>query len=119
MSQVYPTRIQVNRERREVIVNWNDGHHSVYSFTLLRHACPCAECAGGHENMGRGPDPAIFSLPPEDTPATRLVSLDLVGNYGFSPVWEDGHHAGIYQWAYLRALCPCETCRREAQNETR
>jgi len=27
-------------------------------------------------------------------------------------VWEDGHDYGIYNWHYLRALCPCNECRK-------
>ena len=26
-------------------------------------------------------------------------------------VWEDGHDYGIFNWHYLRALCPCAECR--------
>jgi DUF971 family protein len=28
-------------------------------------------------------------------------------------VWEDGHDYGIYNWHYLRALCPCEEDRKK------
>jgi DUF971 family protein len=34
-----------------------------------------------------------------------------VGSYAITPSWEDGHDYGIYQWSYLRALCPCKSCR--------
>ena len=27
-------------------------------------------------------------------------------------VWEDGHDYGIYNWYYLRKLCPCAECRK-------
>ena len=27
--------------------------------------------------------------------------------YALTIVWEDGHDYGIYNWHYLRALCPC------------
>jgi len=35
-----------------------------------------------------------------------------VGNYALQPEWSDGHHTGIYTWAYLRGLCPCAECRK-------
>ena len=40
-------------------------------------------------------------------PATRLNNLKAVGSYALTIVWEDGHDLGIYNWHYLRALCPC------------
>ncbi len=107
-----PTSITANREKKELIVLWDDGHTSRYSFSLLRAGCPCAECRGGHDRMGDTPDPAVFDTPISDSSATRLKTIVPVGSYAISPVWEDGHDAGIYQWRYLRALCPCEQCRK-------
>jgi DUF971 family protein len=102
-----PTSITANREKKELMVIWDDGHASRYSFSLLRAGCPCAECRGGHDRMGDTPDPAVFDTPITNSPATRLIALVPVGSYAISPVWEDGHDAGIFQWRYLRALCPC------------
>jgi DUF971 family protein len=107
-----PTSITASREKKELIVVWDDGHASRYPFSLLRAGCPCAECRGGHDRMGDTPDLAVFKAPITDSPATRLSALVPVGSYAISPVWEDGHDAGIFQWRYLRALCPCGECRK-------
>lgn len=112
MQNHRPAGVTANRQTRELTINWNDGHQSVYPFALLRHACPCAECRGGHDNMSAEPDPAVFALPDEDIPATRMRGLEGVGSYALTIDWEDGHHYGIYNWHYLRALCPCEECRK-------
>lgn len=112
MIDMTPTGITANRSARRLTITWDDGHTSTYSFSLLRHACPCAECRGGHEGMGAEPDPVVFELPDEDSPATRLRNVESVGAYAMSIEWEDGHHYGIYNWHYLRALCPCPECRR-------
>jgi len=96
------------------MITWDDGHTSAYSFSLLRHACPCAECRGGHEKMSTEPDPVVFNLPEEDTPSTRMRTLEAVGSYAISIEWEDGHNYGIYNWHYLRALCSCIECRGNA-----
>ena len=101
-----PATINANREKKELVINWDDGHISVYSFSLLRAGCPCAECRGGHDKMGETPDPSVFTADLPDSPATRLTNIVPVGSYGITPVWEDGHAAGIYRWEYLRALCP-------------
>jgi DUF971 family protein len=112
MSEYRPSGITANRQTRELTITWKDGHVSAYSFSLLRHACPCAECRGGHDKMGSQPDPEVFIMAEEDVPATRLRNLEAVGTYALTIEWEDGHHYGIYNWNYLRALCPCAECRR-------
>jgi len=111
MTKFTPTGITADREKREFIITWNDGHSSVYSFSLLRNACPCAECRGGHENMSSKPDPGVWSFPEENTLRTSLRNVEAVGAYAVTIEWEDGHHFGIYNWNYLRALCPCPECR--------
>jgi DUF971 family protein len=107
-----PISITAVREKKQLSVLWEDGHASLYSFSLLRAGCPCAECRGGHDRMGDTPDPDVFGAQLPDGPSTRLKTLLPVGAYGITPVWEDGHDAGIYRWEYLRALCPCESCRK-------
>lgn len=111
MSAIRPTGITANRQTGHLAVSWSDGHHSLYSFSLLRYACPCAECRGGHDNMGGEPAPEWFTRAPEDTPATRLRNIEAVGAYALTIEWEDGHHFGIYNWSFLRTLCPCPECR--------
>jgi DUF971 family protein len=111
MDTNYPKGITANKKTRQLIVTWNDEHISTYSFSLLRHACPCAECRGGDDQMTPEPPPEVFYRPEEDSPATHMVNIENVGSYGITIQWEDGHHFGIYNWHYLRALCPCTICR--------
>jgi DUF971 family protein len=111
-----PENITANRIVNIFTVNWSDGHVSHFPFALLRNACPCAECRGGHANMTSLPDSEVFNLPLEDSPATRIKSVEAVGSYAISIEWEDGHHYGIYRWDYLRALCPCPECRLRFAN---
>jgi DUF971 family protein len=106
-----PTSITAERAKNEMTVVWDDGHLSRYPFALLRAGCPCAECRGGHERMSDTPDPAVFTTELPDTPAVHLKTIVPTGSYAISPVWEDGHDAGIFRWDYLRRLCPCQECR--------
>lgn len=100
-----PTNITANRNTGEMTIVWNDGETCTYSFNLLRAACPCASCRGGHENMRSEPDPAVFDVVLPDSPAVRLNKVEAVGSYAIMFEWEDGHHFGIYNWHYLKALC--------------
>lgn len=99
-------KITVNSEVRELQIVWADGHHSRYPMEGLRRACPCVFCQGGHENMGKPVDPAIFL---EQSAQDRLVTRIMqVGNYAIQIVWNDGHQTGIYRYERLRGMCPVE-----------
>ena len=107
----YPVSISANKSAGWLKITWDDDHVSTYPFGLLRAACPCATCRGGHEYMRSSPDPEVFDVILPDSPATRLKNIEPVGNYAITIEWEDGHHFGIYRWDYLRELCPCPECR--------
>ncbi len=115
MAGIVPTGITANRNERWVQIGWSDGHSSIYSFSLMRAACPCASCRGGHDKMGPEPDPEVFGKQLPESSETRLKRLEAVGSYAITIEWEDGHHYGIYNWHYLRALCPCAQCHAESQ----
>ena len=112
-ERVVPKSITANRSLAEMKIEWSDEHVSVYSFNLLRAACPCASCRGGHENMRPEPDEAVFMIQLPDGPEVHLRNISKAGEYGISIEWEDGHAYGIYNWNYLRLLCPCEVCHPE------
>lgn len=108
-----PVTITADRSAKTMTVHWSDNHTSIYPMPLVRAACPCAACRGGHEYMLPEPDPAVFTYDLPDVDATRMEKINQVGSYGISFLWEDGHSAGIFNWHYLRALCPCPVCRVE------
>ena len=115
-NQINPTGINADRTRRDIKITWNDGHSSVYPFELVRAACPCASCRGGHENMRSEPDESFFNIHLGDTTQTRIKKIEPVGSYAITIEWEDGHTYGIYTWQYLRKLCPCEQCRKATES---
>jgi len=114
VATIVPRDISVNKQAGELTIEWTDGHLSVYPLSLVREACPCASCRGGHEAMRDTPDPQVFLRPRVVSAATRLQQVEPVGAYALNFIWEDGHRFGIYTWSYLRALCPCPICRQEA-----
>lgn len=110
MPRSRPTGITVDRNRQVLIIPWDDGHRSEYPLGLLREACPCAECRGGHANMGAAPDPGSVVIPLTPSKSYVVLDLKLVGNYALQIEWGDRHIYGIYTWDYLRDLCPCGEC---------
>ena len=101
-----PTSYLMDEENRQLYVSWSDGHESVHPYELLRRACPCAWCAGEGSQAGSVDDHTVFT-----SEQTTLYELQLVGRYGVTPVWGDGHRTGIYTFPRLRASCTCDECR--------
>ncbi|MHB8624709.1 MAG: gamma-butyrobetaine hydroxylase-like domain-containing protein [Aggregatilineales bacterium] len=106
-TAIRPTNITLDKTAGVLVIDWPDGQKCRYPLPQLREACPCVECRGGHENMGRAGDPDdLLALTLTPTRSYRVESAALVGNYALQFFWDDGHHTGIYTWEYLKRLCP-------------
>ncbi|HEY6058153.1 MAG TPA: DUF971 domain-containing protein [Candidatus Limnocylindrales bacterium] len=105
-----PARIHADRTARTIEIDWLDGHRTVYDLTAFRWLCPCAYCRGEAGMPGW-----LDSRPTLTDEQTRLVDMQLVGQYAVQPTWGDGHHTGYYSFDALREHCPCPECasRRE------
>jgi DUF971 family protein len=104
--------VSVHKEGTDgLVIEWSDGHRSVYSWKHLRTHCPCAGC---REQDTRPPDPFRILTPEELSPKPPLapVAMRPVGRYAYQITWNDGHDAGIFTLEYLRQLCQCEACTR-------
>lgn len=101
-----PKDISASRTRGVLTIEWEDGLRCEYPLRGLRAACPCAECRGGHQNMGMPGAPEMLEQPLKPGASPELVSMELVGNYALQLSWADGHSYGIYSWEFLRQLCP-------------
>jgi len=98
-----------------VEIEWKDGHQSSYTFPFLRDACPCALCDDERTKSRRRPGEPARTAPgalPIFKAAVKAVSAEQVGKYALRFAWNDNHDLGIYSWAYLREVCPCQECRR-------
>lgn len=85
----------------EVRFVWDEGDEDVWSARALRIMCTCAYCVS--EITGaKLLDPATVA---EDITVT---SMNLVGNYGLSIAFSDGHSTGIYRWKQLLANRPAK-----------
>ncbi len=94
-----PVEARNERAMRRLVLIWDDGHESAYSWDYLRSWCPCAMCQG-HAPVARY----------LDRHDEELVHVEPVGNYALGLTWADGHSTGIYSFRMLRTLCPCDTC---------
>jgi len=89
-----------------LLIEWNDGHRSVYTWQHLRNNCPCAGC---REEREKPPDPFRILKPSELVPLAP-TSMPRVGRYAYKIVWSDGHDTGLYTLEHLRSLCQCSQC---------
>jgi DUF971 family protein len=108
-----PARIHGDRAAGTLEIDWDDGHRSVYDAVALRWLCPCAHCRGEAGLPGW-----LDSAPTLTAEQTRLVDLQLVGNYALCPSWGDGHHTGYYTFESLRHHCPCPACTAVREKES-
>lgn len=79
-----------------VTVTFADGAVCRFPIDTLRANCPCASCRSLRE---RG-EPA-WPRPGRST-SLSVIHAALVGAWGLSLTWNDGHDTGIYAWQSLR-----------------
>jgi DUF971 family protein len=103
--------VALSREGNDqLVIHWNDGHQSRYTWKHLRDNCPCAGC---REERLKPPDPFRILKPNELVPLAP-VAMTPVGHYAYKITWSDGHDTGIYTLENLRELCQCAACRTSA-----
>lgn len=81
----------------QVRIVWDEGVESTWKARDLRIRCTCAHCQS-EVTGARLLDPATVS---EDLTITAMA---LVGNYGLSVHFSDGHTTGIYRLRDLHAV---------------
>jgi DUF971 family protein len=94
-----PTALDLDRTQ-DLTATWPDGVATRYSLEELRVNCPCAECRGLRE---RGLP--VWPKPASPLPL-RAEDAELVGAWGITFTWNDGHTTGIFSWALLRQWRP-------------
>ena len=100
-DNVKPTDVDISGT--SIVINWDDGHRSIYPHRTLRLRCPCASCV--EEMTGR-------ALLDPDSVAEDVIALDYmtVGQYALQFLWSDAHYTGIYTYRYLRAISNSIEC---------
>ena len=89
-----PVALELDRERH-LKLTWENGRQATFALETLRTNCPCAACRGLREQ----------SKPAYPTPGApqplAAVNAELVGNWGVTIAWNDGHDTGIFAWGML------------------
>jgi DUF971 family protein len=84
----------------DVRVTYGDAAVITIEIGQLRAVCPCAACRGKRERGEPVVPPPGGGLTVRE--ALRIVDVELVGAWGMSIGWSDGHANGIYAWTTLR-----------------
>ena len=93
----------------EILITWDDGHRSLYSYEYLRLNCPCAACRDEWTGRRRITLDKIQK-------GIKPSSMAPVGRYALKFNWSDGHDTGIYGFDFLRGICPCDACQEKRKN---
>lgn len=84
----------------ELAIAWTDGLENYIKLEELRKACPCANCQGEPDALGRVVRPPVHY----NDKSFDLVRFENVGGYALQCFWADGHSTGIFSYEYLRKL---------------
>lgn len=84
----------------EFALAFSDGTEVYLPIAMLRRACPCANCQGEPDALGRVVRPHVE----HEKGAFDLIRYTVVGGYALQLFWGDGHSSGIYGFAYLKQL---------------
>ncbi len=91
----WPTEIRLTKDKKTLVVRYDDGAVFDLAAELLRVLSPSAEVQGHSADQRK-------TVPGKRNVGIRAV--EPVGNYAVRLVFDDGHSTGIFTWAYLAKL---------------
>ena len=95
MSGVWPTSIKVSKDRRSLVVVFDDNRIFALPAEMLRVLSPSAEV------QGHSPEQKV-TVPGKRN--VEIISVHPNGNYAVRIGFDDMHDSGIYTWSYLLEL---------------
>ncbi|AKS42713.1 gamma-butyrobetaine hydroxylase-like domain-containing protein [Wenzhouxiangella marina] len=90
-----PTEIRLERSRRVLVVEYDDGQCFELPCEYLRTHSPSAEV------RGHGLSEPMLMTGKEDVNITRI---EPIGSYAVALHFDDGHNSGLYSWSFLYDL---------------
>lgn len=95
MAEAWPREIRLVRDRRTLIVSFDNGETHALSAEYLRTHSPSAEV------QGHSPEQRKLVSGKQEV---QILKVEPVGNYAVKLVFDDTHATGIFSWAYLQKL---------------
>ena len=93
MTKAWPTEIRLKKDKKGLIVAFDDGSSYEFSAEFLRVTSPSAEVQGHHpsqkKTIGGKRDVEIMKVEP-------------VGNYAVRLFFTDLHDSGYFTWDYFK-----------------
>lgn len=94
-AQSWPIELRLGKDRRTLVVAFDDGAQFELTAEMLRVMSPSAEVQG-HSESERKTVGGKRNV--------SIIKVDSVGNYAVRIGFDDMHDSGIYSWAFLRDL---------------
>ena len=94
-AQSWPTELRLGKDRRTLVVAFDDGAQFGLTAEMLRVMSPSAEVQG-HSESERKTVGGKRNV--------SIIKVDSVGNYAVRIGFDDMHDSGIYSWAFLREM---------------
>ena len=94
-AQSWPTELRLGKDRRTLVVAYDDGAQFELTAEMLRVMSPSAEVQG-HSESERKTVGGKRNV--------SIIKVDTVGNYAVRIGFDDMHDSGIYSWAFLREM---------------
>jgi DUF971 family protein len=91
----WPTELRLRKDRRILVISFDDGESYELSAEYLRVRSPSAEV------QGHSPSERRIIAGKRDV---RILELHPVGNYAVRLAFDDLHSTGIFTWDYLSEL---------------
>ena len=95
MSEIWPTEIRLKKDRRTLVVSFDDRSSYDLPAEYLRVMSPSAEV------QGHSPDQRQTVGGKKDV---EIIKVEPIGNYAVRLTFDDLHDTGIFSWDYLRTL---------------
>ena len=105
-----PTAIDLDAQNGLMRIVWADGHESLYELPALRRNCPCAGCSGAMDRAGTVGSGTVDASTVFTRQQTTVADVHQLNRFGLQFIWADGHDDGLFSYALLRTLCPCDAC---------
>jgi DUF971 family protein len=94
-STPWPSELRLRKDRKALVVAFDNGQQFELPAELLRVKSPSAEVQG-HSPAERQTVPGKSNV--------CITAVEPVGNYAVRLVFDDGHSTGLFSWAFLADL---------------